>query len=399
MTSSPDLEIPDSRRGGYSSASKIYVMENNSNKAISKRSRQMAKQVSLSERRVEKHDRSNRKLGNRPKAIQRPSKISDILSLPATEYAETLANPFDGPLGSIPDYPPLPSRRMRVWSKGFFSTGTLQFGFCTFDPYATAAKDLGCVYSSDATFGGTASASTGAGVQLSTSNSDYSSTDFPTGGGNTTANSLLGTARVVGAGLRIRYSSTELNRGGVVAGATVANHTTLNGFNFAQMNAFECARRFRPQQKWMTTLFCPAKESELQYTFNLGSYGGAFNPAAGYTPNPIMGFFIQAPAAGTPVSFEYEAFAVLEVQGPAIRGLIPSLSDPAGHAAVTTTAQALMMPHDRDSSAHAKKFVQAAGTVAAHTLTGIAAHPKATENLSWMATTAGSVLTGLLALL
>jgi len=329
-------------------------------------------------------------LGSRP----RPANAGDSqgrsgLARPSEDYLRALADPFEGPLATIPDFPSLPSRRLRVWSKGFFSTGTAQFGFIMFDPYAAAANDLDSVWYSGATYAGSVSSVNTAtvGVAAAKSNSDYQASSFVSSGvGNQ--------ARIVGAGLRIRYSSTELNRGGVVAGATSPNHFTLSGFTFDQINAYECSNRFRPQQKWVSALYCPVYNNELIYSTGLGSRGGILSGA--YTPTPIMGFFVQAPDASTQIAFEYEAFVVLEAQGTNIRGLTPSYSDPTGFAAALTTAQLTMMrPTDNALSAHANRLVAAAGHVASNTITGMA-KTASSSVLKWLEGAAGTVLTGAL---
>jgi hypothetical protein len=330
-----------------------------------------------------------KKLGTRPVVPrQTVGSGNSLLAKPSEDYLRALADPFEGPLATIPDFPSLPSRRVRVWSKGFLATGTSQFGYVIFDPFASAANDLDSVWYSSSTYAGTVSSdnTATAGVFASRSNSDYAAADFSTSG-------LLVQGRIVAAGIRIRYSSTELNRGGVVAGATAPNHISMNGYSFTQINSFECASRFRPQQKWVSALYCPVLSGEMNYSSNMGSRGGLFSA---YTNTPIMGFFIQAPDASTSVAFEFEAYTVIEVQGAVVRGLTPSYSDPNGFAAALTTAQlTLMRPTDNVLSQHANNLVRAAGHVAANTLTGVA-RSAGSSALKWLESAAGSVLSGAL---
>jgi len=319
--------------------------------------------------------------------VYQPSELSRV----AAEYALALGNPFDGPLATIPDFPSVPSRRMRCFSRGTFSTGTGGFGFCIADPYAFAANDLNSIFKTDATYAsasGLTATAIGAGVQGATSNSDYASAAF----GATTR--IRG--RIVAFGLRIRYLSTELNRGGIVLGVQTPNHTNLTGLTFAQLDAYECAARFRPNQGWFTALYCPAYDFELVYSDSMGSQGGVFSA---YTSYPILGFDIMSPSAATTIGFEYECFGLYEFQGQAVRGMVPSMADPAGFAAVQTTAQSTMMrPHTGSSSAHAQKLLTAAHTVAHHTLTGFLGKV-VDSGVSWIEKEGASVLAGLSTLL
>jgi len=295
-----------------------------------------------------------KKLPVRQKAQVAKQKKS-ILSEVSQEYAMALADPFDGPLASIPDFPSTPSRRLRVYSRGFATSGTSQVGFICLDPFAASRNDVASVYASAATYAGTAFATTGVGVQPAVTNSDYADADYGAG------TALRG--RVVAAGLRVRFSSTELNRGGVAVGLITPNHNSLDGIDFPTADTYECSRRFRPGQDWMTVLYCPVFDFEMQFTDTVGAFA---------TPSPIMGFIFQAPDPSVAVSYEYEAYVMFEVQGINARGLQPSFADPAGFAVVQTAAQLNMMaPQRQTRSSFSGNFLKTIEDMAVKTLTGI----------------------------
>jgi len=261
------------------------------------------------------------------------------------------------------------------------------------DPYVFAANNGSAVIKTDVSYTDTAGlmSNTGTGIGSAQSNSDYTVAQLavlPTG--------IKG--RIVAFGLRIRYASTELNRGGIVLGIQTPNHTTLTGLNFSGIDSYECSGRFRPGQSWITTLYCPAYQEELVYSSNLGSQSSA-DFTVGYVRQPILGFNISSPAAATSLNFEYEAFGIYEFQGRDVRGMLPSLADPAGFAAVQTTAQSSMMrPHQGSSVSNAQRLVTAAHSVAHQTLTGYLG--KAIDSgVKWIEREGATVLGGMLTLL
>lgn len=324
---------------------------------------------------------SQSKQQSQPRASRRTTTAPNAgLSRPAQEYARAMADPFTGPLATIPDFPSVPSRRFRCFSRGYFYAGSTGFGYVMVDPYRAAAKDANSVFSSDSTYAGTVmSIVAGSGVLTGSTNSDYSISDFGAG--------QLAQGRIVGAGLRVKYSGTELNRGGVLLGISSPNHQPLNGLTFQDLDSFDCSTRFRPGEKWVTALYCPVRQEELLYSPVLGSSGGL-----SATPIPILAFAVQAPTAAVGAGFQYEFYAVIEVQGTAIRGVTPSLSDPTGFSAVQTTAQMTMgRAHDMDSSKRADVLVAHTGQVASHTISGWA-NKAANSALTWVSHNGASVL-------
>lgn len=273
------------------------------------------------------------------------------LSPCASKYARALANPFSGPLACIPNFPALMSQKSRPFVKGTFSTGTTGFGGIVYDPFCSAVNDIICVVTTSATYATSAlpTIST-AGASLAYSNAEYQTASF-----NTTAQSNQ--YRIVGAGVRVRYIGTELNRGGQLIGLLHPQHDTLSGLTLAQVDAFDESERLSvSHDKWSTVLYRPIDADDLSF-----SPGGGVDPGNAF-PVPgdsyIMGFAVQAASAGTSLAYEYECYAVIEYNGPNIRAKDPSHVDGPGfdavHAATAFTAH--LKPTQNTSESVMAKF-------------------------------------------
>ena len=303
------------------------------------------------------------------------------LSVPATQYAQSLANPFTGPLASVPDFPSVPSRRLRVYSRGFFSTGTANIGFVCAAPPMASRADVDSVWYSSSSFAGTYfdTNTASVGAWSGRTNSDYSNADYGPG--------TLLRGRIVSSGLRIRYSATNLNRGGTVLGLVTPNHNLLTSITFNVADNYECSARFTPSTKWQTLNYCPVTQEELMFDIYCGAANGTTSPF------PYMGFIVQSPEPTIPITFQFEYYSVLEVQGINARGLVPSLADPAGFAAVQTAAQMSMMrPHEKTPEASAKALVEHAHQVASHTISGWVSNATSSA-LKWVESEGASILT------
>lgn len=240
------------------------------------------------------------------------------MSACAADYARCLANPFSGPLACIPDFPVLHSSKQRVWIKGSFSTGTSGIGYVIMTPEGGCINDAPALWYSSAAYIPTTVDIADVNTVAATTNSQY-----PTAGiGNTRATSQY---RVVGAGIRIRYMGTELNRGGFKIGVIDPTHDTLNASSVVSMRAEPTSVEFAVGREWSQVLYRPVFSDELQF-------------ASVVTNVPYMGFMVQAASAATPLQYEFEYAAVYEYQGRNIRGMTPSHSDPTGFAAVNASS-------------------------------------------------------------
>lgn len=280
------------------------------------------------------------------------------LSHLSESYARSLINPFSSPAACIPDYPVLPSRKLKVFGKGVIETGNAGFGFIQMRPEGGPANDFSPIAYSNSAYLGTTLANTGAGVSTLNSNSDYSSTDF--GATNDKAR-----YRVVSAGLRVRYAGTELNRGGLCVGLQHPTHSPLQGMTFQQVDTNPSSKRFRPTDRWISQCYCPVLAAEVGYnTTPISITSGA----GGY-----MGFVFQSPAGATSVTYEFEYNINLEINGNSVRGMTPSAADPSGLAVVHTAAQLDgMRPSDRPTKNQEESFLSKVWRVGEATISSFA---------------------------
>lgn len=211
------------------------------------------------------------------------------------------------------------SSKQRSWTKGTLSTGTTGFGFIMFDPVGAAVNDRSSVWASDSSYAAGVTAISGAGVVATNSNSQYSSADIG-------ATNPLNQFRVVGAGVRIRYAGTELNRGGFVNALADPTHSNQTGASLLTIRAEPEAKQFPVNREWTTVLYRPVFNDELNYQSD-------WTLAV-----PAHVIVVTAASAATPLTYEYECFTVHEFQGRSVKGMTPSHSDPTGFAAVNTTA-------------------------------------------------------------
>jgi len=262
------------------------------------------------------------------KATGRPV-IHVKLSKHTSDYARALvdASP-SGPLASLPTLPVLKSKRTRIWSKSTMSTGTAGIGFVCADPRQAAANDCLCIYESTSAYAGSIVDLDNAvvGVNGQFSNSEFQFNQF---------GSDL-SARVVSANLNIKYSGTELNRGGTCYGLQDADHSVAFDLTIAEMEAEEQARKFDTAKKWRSVIYRPSSDADEDF-FKTFIAGGT-NPIANVDDQFYMTWMVQAPA-GVTLTFDVEFWCILEFQGRNVRGMDLSASDATGYQAVHMASQ------------------------------------------------------------
>lgn len=223
---------------------------------------------------------------------------NDICSV---NYAGALLNPFNGPSGvCIPSTFSPASGKYKVFSRLTMSTGSNNFGFVLVQP--TAANDLAYIHSSGSTYAGTTLVTTGTGVTSTTVNSPFAAADF------STAQATV-KARLVAAGVRIRFIGTEVDRGGQVIGLVHPDHSSMAGMTLADIRAFSTCYTSKVNREWHSICYNPIQPDDLQYHAD---------PLFGNVSNAYMAFVVQAPAtaAGT---FEVEIAYHFEAIGPTVR--------------------------------------------------------------------------------
>lgn len=247
----------------------------------------------------------------------------------AGKYAESLANPFTGPADAcFPVTPACLSRKMRVFIRSQIGIGTGGAGFACMQPLAgnngaITAGNIGtaAAYISSTTYAGTTS--TGipgldpatAGVLALNHNGDYQIGAFG-------AQAIQ--ARLVSMGMRVRYASTELNRGGRVILLEDPEHADYSpGASQSNILGNEKAKEHKVGTDWITLCQTgPVQPNEYDYVPN------AYTPAlSGTVPNFYMLAVLQSTAGNI---FDVEFFWNFEVAGRNVRGKTASEADDMG---------------------------------------------------------------------
>jgi len=210
------------------------------------------------------------------------------------------------------------SRKLRVWAKGTFATGTASTGFIWCDPQLGINNNVDSVLFSLNTYAGTTFALFGVvGVAAAQTNSDYASTQIA-------VNDI--TYRVVSSGLRIRYIGTELNRGGQIVACSDSNHNSLLNRSLTDLDQEINSKRFPVTREWVTVIMRPVRDADDDF---------GVNPTLIPTTTSLSwynGIIVESP--GDPITFEWEYYSVYEAQGQNVRGQTPSHVDPVGYGAV-----------------------------------------------------------------
>lgn len=271
-------------------------------------------------------------------------------------YLHALADPFEAPPCILPSFPALLVRPVKVWAKGTFSTvsaGAAQdYGFAVLSPYLSIANDFSMVVTnSNALATKTIDLTTGGASIGFGSNSEYNSTNF---------GQQLAQYRVVAAGLRIRNITPNLTKGGQTVGLAEPSHASVDGLNVAGFDLYlESARHSaKDLGSWIQLVWRPVDTDDADFNFTF--------PTATSVNGYNMGFQVVAPA-GNPQSYEFEGYAIIEVQGKNVVGKIPSIADTKGFEAINNTivaSRTLHIPHVRDerivpaAQAHANNIME-----------------------------------------
>lgn len=355
----------------------------------------MATQAQREKRRRQRQRRAARKTGtamtrgtpkvNKPNSAASVQRMITRLGSCSSEYALSLENPFaTGPVGCIPSYPTIKSQRTKLWNRGSFDTGSDGYGFIVMNPWAVSSDanttsagiaDGFVQYSTPTYTGagvitlnvvGTPVAPSGSVVSAQP-NSPFTRTQFGT-------TSALVQYRIVSAGLRIKFSGTALNQGGIVYGLHQPNHETLLNYTRDTMMSFDEGGKFvitgqnsENPDKWFTVLYKPVDPFDCEFAFNPTNPGTV--TAATSFP---MGFIVKTAATGSQ-PFEYEAFANVEFTGAPARAKSLSYADPVGFAAVQTALNASGNPPTySDANTRTASLLSLAGQY----LEGVMTHPE-----------------------
>jgi len=262
------------------------------------------------------------------------------LSTCSETYLRVLSNPFTSISNAcIPDTVTLPSTKHVFTSRGVFNSGTLGFGAIGVNPWsmiqqqatATVQGVAAPVVRTLATYAANtipmAVTSATANVALSTSNSPY-----------TIAQVVDGTGvefRLVGCGLRVRYTGTELNRSGRVTFWRPRQNAPINGF-LVGVDAVLNDNYYHTtpvDRTWREITYLPVRAADVTYSSYLDP------TLAPFTDYRVLWCCLDGTVAGS--SFEYEVKAYFEMVGQQVGGglLQPTKShaDPVGFGAIMSS--------------------------------------------------------------
>lgn len=224
----------------------------------------------------------------------------------AKSYFQSLLDPYDSPPGCLPIFPALPSLKGKCWVKGTMSSGIGSTAFISVHPQiandTTIANSRSVIWS-NSNWAPARSPTIAertlstAGIDTANFNSPFTYSQFNTGSGAVEW-------RPVSIGVRVRYSGTELNRGGTIYAIEEPDHMDLNNEGVAGLMAYPKCYRAHVTREWTTCNWLPKRATEVEYT------------ALSYYKNlsfPLM-IMIVAPTAD-PASYDFEVVMNYEAIG------------------------------------------------------------------------------------
>jgi hypothetical protein len=225
----------------------------------------------------------------------------------ARHYGETLLNPFDSPAGAcVPVLPCLDTAKRKIFCRG---TGYVQSnGFGGLTCYTSLAGDTpAAIYTT-----GTGSSNTmtwdAAHMNKISPNSELTAADF-------SAQQVQ--ARIVGLGIRLRYTGKQVDMNGSVYALEEPNHGKTDTMNVEDLRAFDRVKTQPFTREWVVAAWQPVLPLETAFSNN--AYASPFP-----TPtNPLI-ILIACQGSGTAgnpsLPFEWEYFAHYEAIGIQARG-------------------------------------------------------------------------------
>lgn len=293
----------------------------------------------------------------------RPAGPSVSLSKCSADYAKSLMEPWSDAAPCLPSGFPLPSLKRKFFARGTGGQGGAagSTGFIAFAPYLGVSSNNGCVFWTDGAYTGSVVATSGTGVNSGVLNSSYTTAMFG-------ANGLQ--YRLVTAGIRLRYTGTELNRGGRFIPFEHPNHGSVVGLSASNLLSMQGVQPVRPSSdgKWVTVVSSgPKEEAEMGYATDW-SVAPANN-----TTLVIMCNGGVAPVGGVAqFTFEWEAWANYEITGINLSGQTESHHDPVGASLAANAVNQAQLTHPHSSSPGFKEDVmKGIETFGKHAITSI----------------------------
>jgi len=231
----------------------------------------------------------------------------------AVHYGSALLDPFNTTEGvCVPKFPAVESAKRVIFAKGVGQCIDYNGGIIAV-PKADNDSGAGIKFSQP---GWTPSAvgalpkSTDAGVGSASLASDYTEASFATSSGDVQC-------RCVAYGIRVKYTGTELNRGGSVYTLEEPDHADLSGVVVTDLRKYKATSTNKFGDDWVTVLYQP------RFPADFGYHGDAFGQSVN---NRFLAISIQA--AFPTATFEWEVFAHYEFIGRPVTGKTQTHTEP-----------------------------------------------------------------------
>lgn len=268
-------------------------------------------------------------------------------------YAASLVDPsgISSKGACLPAGFPMPSQKIRVFSRGFLSTGTTGDGYIVWKP--SLANDVADTTSfTSATSVGTAATAFNAFTNLQSS----AMSKIPYTTAQLTGNQVQG--RLVSGCIRVRYSGTEDARAGVVSLFEDPDHLTTVTSTANGISLFDSCGKQRTygdgawhQINWSG----PCKQDEQEY-LNTALFATFTHVIS------INGTMTGAGALG-PAPFEWECWQNLEYLGRDVIGKTNNTLDPQGTSQVISDAKKIQSQSDPLNPTTGKSLLQKLGSL------------------------------------
>lgn len=245
-----------------------------------------------------------------------------VLSDCSKLYLKALTDPF-GMFPTAPCVPDLydsPSKKFSVLLRGTFVVPAATPGVITFRARDAMFNGTAIGYASSASYAGAGIpvlASDPGVIAITSSQGPYSAAQNGPGAANIQN-------RCVGAGLRIRYIGTELNRGGLIIPFRHPQNQSVGGYTLAQCSNFRTTRLEPASRGWHGITWRPVDAPDYEY------YDG---PVAANPPGTAGSIVVLIAPCGAANTYEYELVSHHEVTG-ATDNTTRSESDVAGLSAI-----------------------------------------------------------------
>jgi hypothetical protein len=308
---------------------------------------------------TKKNNNNRRRNRKRPQAPIKPK-----IHIPecTKHYAQALADPFS--LNAdvcIPDTHSVPSKKAKFIIRGTGSTQSNNLGTVFANPFFAANDKLEFLTGVETCFTGVVAYTNGASTSVAVrtyenqgtpngittsalSRSPYALTDFDTGPSGNPQPTIIGAqVRIVGAGLRVRYTGTKLNEGGTILIAKRQDGESFDNFTYDSISSMMNTQVRQLGSKWHQVSYTPVQPSDYDYCRN-GCFGANEDintlnaDAVLKASRHHIGFVLKSAAPSQP--FEWEYVVHVEFLGKVIDNISRSHSDIVGLSAVRNAINA-----------------------------------------------------------